>query len=141
MGAICMSKKNIISKENADEQLQIILDYYDIDASALPEKQASIVETVGLKIVKAIMRGDCEIKDVDGEPMVIQTTKKGSDLRYGVITGKSRTEMAKTTDNDHYGKIFSMLGSLSGVGKDAIESLKGPDLVLAEAIGMLFLQA
>lgn len=136
-----MSKEIKISDESAQEQIDILLGYYDIDAKSLPKDQANIVITVSAKIRKAIMRGDCEIQEVDGEPIVIQTTKKGSILKYGVITGKSRTEMSKTEDRDHYGKIFSMLGSLSGVGKDAIEGLKGPDLVLAEAIGMLFLQA
>jgi hypothetical protein len=140
MGAIQMSKQ-IINEEVATEQAGIMLDYYDIDPEDLPEDQQKVVETYTRKLIKAIMKGRVEIKEVDGKPAITQFTDGGSTIEYGVLSGKAREETSKVKDNNHYGKIFAMLGSMGNVGKDGISALEGPDLTTAEALGMLFLQA
>jgi hypothetical protein len=131
----------MISEEIAVEQAGILLDYYDIDPEDLPDDQQKIVDTYTRKLIKAIMRGRIEIKEIDGAPAITQFTKAGSTIAYGILGGKAREETSKVKDGNHYGKIYALLGSMSGIGKDAISALEGPDLTTAEALGMLFLQA
>ncbi len=41
--------------------------------------------------------------------------------------------------DDQYGRIFSLLGGLSGKGIEVFMKMKGRDLTLAECLGSLFL--
>ncbi|NIP56142.1 hypothetical protein GWN42_31380 [candidate division KSB1 bacterium] len=132
-----------ISEESAREQVAILLDFYDIDPEYLPSDQANIVNTCIRKLTKSIMTGRLEIaKNDNNRPEVTQLTNSGEEINYGVLSGKHREETSKVEkENNHYGKIYAMLGSMSGLGRSAISQLEGPDLTTAEALGLLFLQA
>jgi len=47
--------------------------------------------------------------------------------------------MAGKQADDHYGKAYALMGSLSSLGEDAIKQLKSVDLSLAEVLGLIFL--
>lgn len=132
-----------ISEESAREQVEILLDFYDIDPEHLPSDQANIVNTCVRKLTKSIMAGRLEVtKDENNRPNVTQSTSSGEEISYRVLSGKHREETSKVEkENNHYGKIYAMLGSMSGLGRSAISQLEGPDLTTAEALGLLFLQA
>lgn len=131
----------MISEESATEQIGIMLDYYDIDPDFLPDEQRKIVEAYTRKLIKAIMKGRFEITEKDGRPVMTQHLESGTTIVYKTIKGSNREELAKVKEGNHYGKIYALLGAMSGVGKDAFSNLEGTDLLTAEAFGMLFLQA
>ena len=135
-----------ISEEVAKEQFEQFCEYYDFDAEdATAEDVRVALDAATARIIKAIMRGRLEVKDVDGDITVRQVLKHPmgdvSELSYGVLTGKAKIAMEKKKkQDDHHGKIYALLGSLSGLGEGAISSLRGADLSTAECVGMVFLQ-
>jgi hypothetical protein len=135
-------EKIIISEKNARQQLESMLDYYEIDIDDIEEKEVKRAIKSGYKrIVKAIMRGRLEIKIEDGTIKVIQHTRSGREtITYNEIDGKAKTAMAAKDEKDWYGKSYALMGALSELGESAISSMKGVDVSLAEVLGMIFLQ-
>ena len=84
------------------------------------------------------MKGILEIKTED-EFLIIQTLKNGTRLEYVEITGKAKVMMDKEKGN--HGKMYALLGSLSGLGSKALKDMKGVDVSLAETLGFFFLLA
>jgi len=136
--------ENKISEENATAQLQVLLDYYDIDfADFEDDKLRQAMTHASKKLVKAIQKGRLEIVESDG--ITIRQHLKNpsgevSVLTYREVDGTSKVAMKSKGDGDNYGKIYAMMGSLSGLGDVAIQKLKGVDLALVENLGTLFLQ-
>ena len=131
----------IISEDSAIEQLDYFLEYYDMDLSALPEEQAIAVESAKTQIIRAIRIGNLEISS--GAEIAQRLKNPAGDVKsltYGELTGNSKLAMKNKAQTDNYGRIYALLGSLSGVGEGGIAKLRGADLSLAESIGILFLQ-
>jgi hypothetical protein len=132
--------KYILSKSAAKNELQKMLDYYEIDIDDIEDKKmkASIKQGYD-RLIKAVRYGRLEIKIEDGIT-VIQKLKSGNEtLEYREIDGTAKTEMAGKQEDDYYGKSYALMGSLSGMGETAIKKLKGVDLSLVEVLGMIFL--
>lgn len=130
---------NTISAEVAKEQLDSLVEYYDIDIESDDVDQARARQSACDKVIRAIRAGRLEINK---ETMVVvQTLKNDNKLTYRELDGKAKVEMGKRSNDDTHGKIYSLLGSLSGVGFNGITALKGKDLTLAESLGILFLLA
>jgi hypothetical protein len=92
------------------------------------------------KILRAIRRGLIEIgTDTDGNIKVTQNIAEDK-IDYAVIAGKHKVAMKDKSDTDNYGKIYALMGSLSGLGETAIQKLKGVDLGLVESLGGFYLQ-
>jgi hypothetical protein len=133
-------EKLILSEKSAKENLQQMLDYYEIDIDDIDDKDTRKAVSSSLKkIIKSIMKGRLEIK-IEEEFQVIQYTKNGEKIIYREIDGISKSAMASKGDNDYNGKCYALMGSLSGLGESAIRSLKGVDLSLTEVLGVVFLQ-
>jgi len=133
--------KDKISEKVARDQLDILMKYYDIELDEFEDDQKKAVDQSIKKLIKAIRRGQLEIKN-DDELKVTQHMKKGGEpILYNVLSGKNKTAMANKKDTDYHGRIYAMLGSQSGLGETAIQSLTGSDLSVAESLGILFLQA
>lgn len=131
-----------LSEEAAQEQLDSLLDYYEIELEDLPEAQRQAVKASVRKLVKAIRIGRLEI-DFDGNGAVVvrQNIRAGEPLTYREIDGKAKVAMGNKEANDSYGRAYALMGSLCGLGETAISQLKGPDLSLVETLGVVFLQA
>lgn len=131
------TKKAKISKESAQKTLDLFFEYYEIDH----EKEALLANFPAL--TSAIQKGRLEIAVEDGVLVVTQHLKfppgEVGSYVYGEISGKNLLAMKSKAEGDHYGRIQALLGSLSNLGENAIIKLKGPDMSLANAIGMLFL--
>jgi hypothetical protein len=134
-----------ISATVAQQQLDELLDYYEIDGeSFIDENQSNIFSQTCERLKKAIMRGRLSISGKDG--IEVKQHLKNSYagevkvLDYAELAGKHKTSMGKHKDTDHYGRMYALLGSLTGMGEVAITKLKGPDLSTAECLGFLFLQ-
>ncbi len=134
-----------ISEDSALEQIVEILDYYDIPFERLEEERRTEKAGDGLleSLIKYFRRGQLSIhKTENGILNVIQTTQSGSTITYVEIKAKHKKVMDKYGD-EVYKRSYAFLGSLCGLGSDAIEQLKTGgkqnDLACAEILGFLFL--
>jgi hypothetical protein len=144
-----MNDKNetVISEEKSREQLDLLLDYYDLDLAkdlaVEGDKGDRAAEALERKLLQAVQRGRLEIAEDPDEGLVIsqhlRRPVKGvpNPLIYKEITGRAKTAMGKSTDN--HARIYALLGSLSGEGGAAIMRLRGVDMSLAEVLGAVFL--
>ncbi len=138
-----------ISRENAEPQLQLLLDFYGIETEDFDEyndeddKMKYITKQACKRMLRYILKGLVEIKEEDDGVIVTQYLKLGGDepLVYGVVTGRAKMEMRHAKENDYSGKIYYLLGSLCKKGFRVIASLKGIDSTVAECIGAIFLMA
>ena len=127
------------------------MDYYDLDISDYDDvevdgtKASVAIRVSKKKLIKAIRKGRLEIKDEDGEMIVLQRLtakyKNRTELKYKPLSGSAKIAQSKFKSDDHNGRMYAMLGSMSGEGASAIIGLKGPDLTTAECLGGLFLLA
>ena len=126
-------------KKTAQAEIKKMLDYYEIDINEIEDKDLKRAITQGYdRLIKAARLGRLTVKLEDGIK-VIQTLKNGEVVEYREIDGTAKTEMAGKQTDDHYGKSYALMGSLSGLGENAIKKLKGVDLSLAEVLGLIFL--
>ena len=130
--------KNIISEQAAKDQFEILVDYYEFEIDDLPDDLKDSVEFAIKKVVKSIMKGRVEISDSDGLKIIQKMKHNENDFEYKAISGSAKPEM-KDKDSQ-YEKIYALLGSLSGWGKQAVKKLEGIDLSTAESLGMILLQ-
>ena len=133
------NEKYILSKDSAKNELQKMLDYYEIDIDEIEDKKLKDAIKSGYdRLIKAVRLGRLEVK-TDNEIKVIQTLRNDTKIEYREIDGKAKVQMAGKKEDDYYGKSYALMGSLSGLGENAISQLKGVDLSLAEVLGMIFL--
>jgi hypothetical protein len=138
-----MSEIKGVSIEVARGQLQKFLDYYLIESELVNESSREAFDTSCDRMISAIKNGRLEINDQDGISIIqhlISPPGDVSTVTYGVLTGHAKVAMKSKSEKDNYGRMYTVLGSLSGMGEGGIVALKGADLGLAECIGMLFMQ-
>jgi hypothetical protein len=140
------SKKDdsyILSKEAAENFLEDMFDFLEIDVDEIEEKDTRemIKKNIG-RLVKAIRLGRLEIKS-DGGFKVIQhlrnDTEKKNSLVFKVPGAIAKKAMADKSPNDFYGRIYAMMGSACGLGEAAIDKLDPIDLSVVEVLGAIFL--
>ena len=133
--------ETILSEEVAQEQINVFMDYYDIDLDALDEDTRKIVDGSLKTIKRGVMKGVIEITTDEGLS-ITQTLKRppektSGDLKYKVATGKARAIMNEKSGPHE--KCYQLIGFLTGLGDRAIKSLEIVDLKYCEAFGALFL--
>lgn len=139
-------KETLLSRESAETQFRLILDYYDLDdfENDPDDKTRKANVTLKNKIVKAIQSGYVEIEQKDDTLLVHQTLRKPvsglNQITYKEVTGNSKIGMKDRQDSDHFGKLYAFLSGLSGYEQKVFLSMKGKDLSTAEAIGLVFLE-
>ncbi len=128
------------SAETARAEIQKILDWYLFDLSDITdEKQKSAVSMSIDRLARAVRAGLLEVKTEAGL-QVVQILKSGKDvITYEEIGGESKCSMDGIPAENHYQRMYTLLGSLSGMGFAAIKKLKGVDNSIAESLGTLFL--
>ncbi len=136
-----------ISEDSALEQIVDILDYYDIPIERFEQSEKS--ETAGENILESLTvffrTGQLQSnRDENGVLKITQTTQTGTKIEYEEIKAKHKKVMDKYDPNrENYKRMYAFLGSLCGLGSDAIEQLKTGgkqnDLAVAEILGTLFL--
>ena len=132
----------VISRAVAEEQLDLFLDYYDLEIEDFAnEAMKEQFETSCNKLVKAITKGRLEIKeDEESNLCVTQILRNEEHMEYAVVSGKHKIAMKGKKETDGYGRIYTLLGSITSLGETAISKLKGVDLSIAECLGFLYLQ-
>ncbi len=136
-------KKNnvtVIQKKDAQAQLKLLTDFYDIDMDFIPADAQTGMELCTLGILKHIMRGRLEIKEENGRVIVVQNLVYPvgdlKQLKYKNLGGIARLESDKGDKQNE--KVNYLLGSLSGGGPAEIEKLDGVDRGAAECVANLF---
>lgn len=138
-------KKYDISAEVAMDQVMDFLETYDIDIEAIDDKKSkSGVESTLNKMVNYTRLKLIEFVKNDEKITISQhlSHPKGevTTLVYSEIKGKNKVSMDGKSENDRYEMMYSLAGSLSGIGYDGILKLEGKDLSVAEVLGAIFLQ-
>ena len=132
----------VLSEDTALEQFEIIEEYYDLEEPQDKDQKVAYNAIKG-KLLKAIQKGRITINVEGGLKITQNLVGKYGDMEpfliYGELSGRAKKVMSKTSDNDHHGKIYLLLGALTGYGAKLIEELKGVDHVVAESLGLLFL--
>ena len=130
-----------LSEESAKDQLQVFYDHYDIDLDSLPEDGKANLKLATDRLVRAIRTGHLEfMKDGTIKQILRSPLGECPEIIYGELSGNNKLAMKSKATTDLYGRIYALLGSLSGLGETAITKLKGADLSIAESVGILFLQ-
>ncbi len=133
-----------ISEEVAQDQLDMFLDYYEFELESLPSDQRMVVEYSLKRLNTAIRKGFLEIKIEDDTIKVTQILKKPpapdmTQIVYAELSGKHKIAMRDKKNEDQYGRMYSLVGSMTGFGETFFYSLKGIDISIAECLGGLFL--
>lgn len=134
---------NILSAESALEQVLDFLEYYGIDVERMPPEAAKITETSLKSIEEFVMRGTLEVSRDKDQKMQITFNLSGgtNSMVFKEMGAKHKIAMDKVKAGESYGRIYALMGSLSGLGAGGIEKLPMRDLAVVESLGMVFLTA
>ena len=138
-------KKQPVSESVAMDQVMSFLEKFDIDVDTIEDKKSkSGVESTLNKMTAYVRSGLIEIVDKDGQITIVQhlSHPKGNvqTLEYKEISGRHKVAMDGYDENERYKMMYSLAGSISGIGYDGILKLEGKDLSVAEVLGAIFLQ-
>ena len=134
--------KYVLAPDAAEKVVMSIFDYYEIDPSEIEDKeQKKFIAANYDRLIKAARLGRLEVKLEKGIT-VIQHLKDVADVvEYKEIDGNAKSATAGKDATDFYGRIYAVMGSLSGLGETGIKKMKGVDLSLCEVLGAIFLSA
>ena len=139
-----IEKKQLISEESAKEQLDILMDYYDIDKDDLENEEGpEAVQTLMNGLVRAIKNGRLEIKvDSELKLVVTQHLKHApgdiDTVDYNIVGQKARLAMDRVKSTKEQERMCAFMGSLSGLGVQGVSSLVGKDMGTMNRLATLF---
>ena len=139
-----IEKKQLISKESAKEQLEILMEYYDIDKNDLENEEGpEAVQTLMNGLIRAIKNGRLEIKvDSDQKLIVTQHLQHPpgdiTDINYNIVGQKARLAMDRVKSTKEQERMCAFMGSLSGLGSTGIGSLVATDMGTMNRLATLF---
>ena len=137
-----MAKEYTISKEAAEDQLQLFKNYYMIDEDDTDDDDQRLALTIASKkLVKHIRRGHLTITADNDSLQVVQIKLNGDELPYHVLSGRHKVSMDKKTGDSRYKKSYTLIGSITKIGYEPISKFEGPDLSVVENLSVLFLLA
>lgn len=135
--------KYILSKDAAEKVVNSIVDYYEIDIDEIEDKeQKKFIKANYDRLIKAARLGRLEVKLEKGIEVIQNFRDKSIEpIVYKEIDGNAKSATAGKETTDFYGRIYAVMGSLSGIGETGIKKMKGVDLSLCEVLGAIFLAA
>lgn len=144
----------IISEDLAQQQIDMILDYYNINMDKFFKVEVEgsnaneVLEEEGFRTLQAVIRdGRIEVEiDSDSKLIVKQNLVHRyahdlSALVYRPLTGRAKIASQKKKDVSFEEKMYNLLATMCSKNYSIILALEGKDLVAAEAVGGLFLLA
>ena len=137
-------EKVLISEDSAIEQLEILMEYYDIDKNDIEiEEGAEAVQTLMNGLVRAIRKGRLEIKvDSDLKLIVTQHLKHPPGdidiVNYSIVGQKARLAMDRVKSTKEQERMCAFMGSLSGLGVQGVSGLVGADMGTMNRLATLF---
>ena len=149
-----MTDRKTFSVETAADQLKLLLDFYDIDYTdaegAEVDGQDACAQLVAQhrKLIRAIMRGQLEIvQAADGAVEVVQHLDRSpsvpSPLTYHEITGATGMVASQNgvAIDDAHKQILCTVAGMTHCELRQVLQLKGTDILIARALGLLFFAA
>lgn len=134
-----VKNKNKFSAEVADDQLELLCDFYGVD---LDDNESGTKQIAQQRLLQGIRQGRLTITDKDGLT-VIQTLKNPpseiKEINYRIITGGDRARMEKLAGDIIYERMYVLCGFASGLGDKALKRLYGPDIAVVEGLAVVFL--
>lgn len=134
-------KKNIITRDIAELQVEMFFEFYDLDPEFLPEEIHPILEGHRLGLIKAVMRGRLSIEESGTGIKVIQIPERE-------IVGKKRIEYreldavavkaSRRADNME-GQLYALMASLGSVPSDEFDNMHPSDRRVVKDLGNCFL--
>jgi predicted PilT family ATPase len=144
-----VSLKPEIGPDAAQAQVDMFLDYYEIDLGDIEnEKAQQAMQTSINKLKKAIRKCRVEIKLQGDSLVVVQTFKKAIDrsngprlesVVYKELSAQAKIRLKDREENDNYGQVYALMGGLCGEPDSTMMLYKGVDLATMEAIASIFL--
>lgn len=137
-------KAGVISRESAEAQLEVLLDYYDIDKNDIEiEEGPEAVQTLINGLVRSIQGGRLEISlDANNKLVVRQYLKFApgdvDEITYGIVGCNAKLAMDRVKSNKPVERQLAFMGSLSGIGREGIGRLVGVDMGTMERLSTLF---
>jgi len=132
-------KKHKISEESAREQMQKLLDSYDIDKNDLEiENGPEWVATVINRLVRAIRAGHIEVLD-NGEVRHNLVYPKGdvTSVTYRRLNGNAMKERDKAKGQTE--KDFAFMASLCGSTSNGMAKMDPVDISIMQRLAQLFI--
>lgn len=138
-------KENVISPENAQKQVMMLLERYGIDLDEMEVEKSEALETTIDNVKKCVIFGSLDIFEDKGEvkvKLILQNISEKNTIKelvFGEVRGKDHIAM-KNKGNEQ-SKMLSLLSSMceTNGGFAAIEQLRSSDLTNAEYLSLLFL--
>lgn len=135
-----IEKDRKISEQNAVEQVKKFCKMYDIDPEPVEGEVNDNLEAILDAITEYVSLGYLEFKDDFSIVQHLQDPPGDvHEITYNKITGRQKRAMDGFDETEQYAKIYALMGSASGLGATAVESLKGIDLKVMEGLGLTFL--
>jgi len=125
--------EQLLSEESAQEQLQLLLDYYGANL----EELGSVANHIRSRLLTAISQGKVEIVVSDEGLRVTQNLRSNKSLVYHEATGQAKVVMERY--NGPHEKLYNLLAVLSKRPVAEIQRLAGIDLSIAECLAAVFL--
>lgn len=125
-----------LSEESAKEQLDLLLDFYDVDLFSV-DKTGEMKETIERKLVNAIRQGKLEIENTSEEFLVKQNLRNGKQFVYHELTGMAKVQMERFKGQTE--RLYGLLAILSKKPITEIQKFSGSDVSIAEYLALIFL--
>jgi hypothetical protein len=144
-----ISLEQKIGPEAAKAQVQLMLDYYEIDFDDIESKKIrNAQKTSAKKMQKAIEKCRVEVRLSGDDLLIDQKLKHPFDRANGgrfeattfkTLSGQAKIRLKDRDENDNYGQVYALMGGLCGEPDSTMQSFKGVDLATLEAIASIFL--
>jgi hypothetical protein len=134
-----MQKEYKLSEEAARDQMQTLMDSYDIDQNDLVVDQGpEAVETILNRLVRAIRSGTIEILDGGVVKHNLHVPMGETDsITYGRLNGLAMKARDKAKGG--FEKDCALMGSLGNVPANAMAKLDPVDISIFQRLGTLFM--
>jgi hypothetical protein len=130
--------KYIVSEEVATDQVCQILDYYDFTDAQRTEAEGALV-----KLTDYVRRGFIDVAaGADGKINITVHLSDGkTHLNVAELGARHRLATDRVKDGGNYSRVYALIGSLTNLPQAGIEALPSQDLIVLEALGVVFLVA
>lgn len=136
-------RKDVIPRKVAEEQVQLLNDFYDVDFEYLLPAAKTIVEVQTLAITKHIVKGRISIEATGDGLKISQILEKpiGGTKRISYKEAGTMVQIALNRASEGTGEVAAVLGVLSELGSDffSSEKMSPVDWATAENLGKYFL--
>jgi len=131
-----------INRSLAQEQVDLLYNYYDVDTEYMVDELRGVLEQYGLSILKSVVRGRLSIDEVDGKLVITQYLEKPvEDLEK--ITYNEMNSLASKAVERAKTKVEQVHGVLGALSKKHprlfTEQMSPVDKSTAEDLGNYFL--